>query len=123
MLAPLTGLAITTADLDLAGERIRNLDRAHQIRNSGRSRAVDTTAEWVFEYPEKSDGTRLDRETFDRILDSYYDHRGWDHETGWPTRARLEALGLSDVADALELLSETGSSEAGDTRPAPEERE
>ncbi len=63
MLAPLTGLDITTADLDRAGERIRNLDRALQIRNSGRSRAVDSTAEWVFEYPEKSDGTRLDRES------------------------------------------------------------
>ncbi len=123
MLAPLTGLDITTADLDRAGERIRNLDRALQIRNSGRSRAVDTTAEWVFEYPEKSDGTRLDREMFDRILDSYYDHRGWDRETGWPTRARLEALGLSDVADALELLSRTGSSAADGTRPGPEERE
>ena len=123
MLAPLTGLDITTADLDRAGERIRNLDRALQIRNSGRSRAVDSTAEWVFEYPEKSDGTRLDRETFDRILDSYYDHRGWDRETGWPTRARLEELGLSDVADALELLSETGSSEAVDIQPGPEERE
>ncbi len=93
MLAPLTGLDITTEDLDRAGERIRNLDRALQIRNSGRSRAVDSTAEWVFEYPEKSDGTRLDRETFDRILDSYYDHRGWDRETGWPTRARLEIAG------------------------------
>ena len=31
--------------------------------------------------------------------------------------------GCPDVADALELLSETGSSEAGDARPRPEERE
>jgi aldehyde:ferredoxin oxidoreductase len=26
---------------------------------------------------------------------------GWDEETGWPTRERLEALGLGDVAREL----------------------
>ena len=69
------------------------------VRNYDRSRAVDETAEWVFEYPEKSDGTRLDQALFDEILDSYYAHRGWDRESGRPTRERLEALGLGDVAD------------------------
>jgi aldehyde:ferredoxin oxidoreductase len=104
MLAPLTGLDITTADLDRAGERIRNLDRALHVRNYDRSRTIDETAEWVFEYPEKTDGTLLDQGLFDRILDSYYAHRGWDAATGRPTRARLEELGLGDVADELERL-------------------
>jgi aldehyde:ferredoxin oxidoreductase len=104
MLAPLTGLDITTADLDRAGERIRNLDRALQIRNSGRSRAVDQQAEWVFEYPEKSDGSRLDQALFDKILDSYYGHRGWELAGGWPTRAKLDDLGLGEVADQLDVL-------------------
>jgi aldehyde:ferredoxin oxidoreductase len=123
MLAPLTGLELSTADLDRAGERIRNLDRALQIRNSGRSRAVDATAEWVFEYPEKSDGTRLDQVLFDRILDHYYDHRGWDRDTGWPTRAKLEELGLPDAAEALDRLAEERSAEAGDAPTDPKERE
>ena len=104
MLAPLTGLDLTSADLDLAGERIRNLDRALHVRNHERSRAVDATGEWVFEYPEKSDGTKLDRELFDEILDTYYEIRGWDRTSGRPTRSKLEELGLADVADELERM-------------------
>jgi aldehyde:ferredoxin oxidoreductase len=104
MLAPLTGLDLTSADLDRAGDRIRNLDRALHIRNDDRSRAVDETTEWVFEYPEKSDGTRLDKAQFDDVLDHYYENRGWDLATGRPTREKLEQLGLKDVADELERL-------------------
>ena len=104
MLAPLTGLDIITADLDKAGERIRNLDRALHIRNYNRSRKVDTSGEWVYEYPEKTDGTKLDKAMFDKILDSYYENRGWDKKTGWPTRAKLEELELKDVADELESM-------------------
>jgi len=104
MLAPLTGLDIITADLDKAGERIRNLDRALHIRNYNRSRKVDASGEWVYEYPEKTDGTKLDKAMFDRILDSYYENRGWDKKTGWPTRAKLEELELKDVADELESM-------------------
>jgi aldehyde:ferredoxin oxidoreductase len=92
-----------------------------QIRNHGRSRAVDETAEWVFEYPEKTDGSRLDQATFDRILDAYYERRGWDTTTGWPTRAKLEDLGLADVADELERLSDTPAHDPGSRGPGREE--
>jgi aldehyde:ferredoxin oxidoreductase len=43
----------------------------------------------------------LDREQFGKLLDEYYALRGWDTTTGRPTRPRLEALGLADVADGL----------------------
>jgi len=104
MMAPLTGLDIDTEFIDKAGERIRNLDRAVHIRNYDRSREIDTTGEWIYEYPEKSDGTKLDMELFNTILDSYYMHRGWDKNTGCPTRTKLEELGLTNVADELERL-------------------
>jgi aldehyde:ferredoxin oxidoreductase len=104
MLTPLIGLNITTADLDKAGDRIRNLDRALHIRNYNRSRKIDSSGEWVFEYPEKSDGTKLDKAMFDRILDIYYENRGWDKKTGWPTRTKLEELGLKDVAEELDSM-------------------
>jgi aldehyde:ferredoxin oxidoreductase len=122
MLAPLTGIAFTSEALDRAGERIRNLDRALHIRNHGRSRAVDETAEWVFEYPEKTDGSKLDRELFDRILDAYYAIRGWDGRSGRPTRARLEELGLGDVADELERIGGLPTDDPGDPGPGHEER-
>jgi aldehyde:ferredoxin oxidoreductase len=104
MLAPLTGLDIDTEYIDRAGERIRNLDRAIHIRNYDRSREIDSTGEWFYEYPEKSDGTKLDMEMFNTILESYYAERGWDKNTGRPIRAKFEELGLKEVADKLEKL-------------------
>jgi aldehyde:ferredoxin oxidoreductase len=41
-------------------------------------------------------------------LDCYYELRGWNPENGWPTRARLEALGLGDVADGLAEVGRLG---------------
>jgi aldehyde:ferredoxin oxidoreductase len=38
------------------------------------------------------------------MVDTYLQLRGWDKTTGWPTRAKLEELGLEDVADELEKL-------------------
>ena len=88
-------------EIGKAGERIRNLDRALHVRNYNRSRKTDSTGEWYYEYPEKSDGTKLDMTMFNSILDSYYENRGWDKTTGCPTRIKLEELGLKDVADEL----------------------
>jgi aldehyde:ferredoxin oxidoreductase len=36
----------------------------------------------------------LDEEKFEKMLDEYYELRGWDVKTGLPTRAKLEELGL-----------------------------
>jgi aldehyde:ferredoxin oxidoreductase len=38
------------------------------------------------------------------MLDDYYEARGWDKETGLPTRAKLESLGLKEIADELESI-------------------
>jgi aldehyde:ferredoxin oxidoreductase len=37
----------------------------------------------------------------DIMLDEYYRARGWDVETGLPTRAKLEELELNDAAEEL----------------------
>ena len=50
----------------------------------------------------------LDRERFGPLLDSYYALSGWDVSTGWPSRAKLEELGLSDIADVLQSEKELG---------------
>lgn len=36
------------------------------------------------------------------MIDDYYAARGWDKETGIPTREKLHDLGLIDVAADLE---------------------
>ena len=102
-----TGMDIGEDEFERMAERVFNLERALQIRNWGRSRRVD---EEVIPYFERVDnwvnpyvGTNkaLDREKFAVLLDEYYKLRGWDPETGRPTRAKLEELDLADVADQL----------------------
>ena len=89
-------------DLHRAGERIWNLLRAIDVRYFNRDRAIDESTLDGFDFPGKDDGVMLDRERFLKMLDVYYAESGWDVEHGWPTRPRLEALGMADVADGLE---------------------
>jgi aldehyde:ferredoxin oxidoreductase len=111
---------VTGLDMDLdgmleAGERIRNLERAIMVRE-GRRRADDTFGDEFFDKAREDftvpgpDGafvkeTRaLDRSKFEKLKDAYYTERGWDLKTGIPTRAKLEELGLKDVANKLAAL-------------------
>jgi aldehyde:ferredoxin oxidoreductase len=36
----------------------------------------------------------LNRADYDRVLEDYYQARGWDKKTGKPTRKKLRELGL-----------------------------
>jgi aldehyde:ferredoxin oxidoreductase len=103
--AACTGHDLSERDLDRAGERIWNQLRAIDVRYFGRSRSVDESTIDGFLYPGKDDGVMLDRDKFLPLLDAYYALSGWDPATGWPTPARLAALGLPGVADALVQLT------------------
>jgi len=103
-----TGHDVTEMDLNCAGERIWNQLRAIDVRNFGRDRAVDEYTIDGFMYPGKDDGVILDREKFLTLLDKYYELSGWNLDNGYPTRERLEALGLKDVADELERIGKLG---------------
>jgi aldehyde:ferredoxin oxidoreductase len=46
-------------------------------------------------------GAVLSRDEIDRLLDEYYELRGWDKESGLPNKHKLIELGLDDVADDL----------------------
>jgi hypothetical protein len=59
----------------------------------------------------------LDRERFLPLLTKYYELSGWDATNGWPTRARLEGLGLGDVSDGLESLTKRSPGPAGIDHP------
>ena len=45
-------------------------------------------------------GERIDPEKFDKLLDEYYQLRGWDL-MGIPTASTLSALGLEDIAGEI----------------------
>jgi len=97
-----TGWDITPTELITNGERILNLCRAFNIREGARreddvlpQRLMEPLPEGLFK------GEAIPKEVLDSMLDCYYDYRGWDKETGIPTKTKLEELGLKYVADQL----------------------
>ena len=46
-------------------------------------------------------GQVLDRQKFEDMKSEFYALRGWDVPSGLPTKAKLQELGLPDVADDL----------------------
>ncbi len=105
---PLTGLQMSEEEFNRAFERIFTLERAILVRNNGRSRQDDESIIPYLERPELwtnpflGEPQRLDRKKFLRLMDEYYQLRGWDKNTARPLRAKFEELGLKDVADDLE---------------------
>ncbi|MFO7917959.1 MAG: aldehyde ferredoxin oxidoreductase N-terminal domain-containing protein [Anaerolineae bacterium] len=113
MYRPCTGIPLSIAEMERPiAERIFNLERCLDIRNYGRSRTIDEEVITHYQWSEKTDGTHIseDAEEFRQLLERYYALRGWDEETGWPTRERLEALDLEDVAQEMARLNELSSS-------------
>jgi aldehyde:ferredoxin oxidoreductase len=106
----LTGLQISPHELKGHGEAIWNLDRMINARE-GFGREDDQFPEaWVknTEMPVKlrqgdsylSDwfGRRLNKKDLKQILSDYYDERGWDIETGIPTKKTLMKLELEEYS-------------------------
>ncbi|MGD8463719.1 MAG: aldehyde ferredoxin oxidoreductase family protein [Anaerolineae bacterium] len=90
-----TGSDYTTDTLLQAAERVYTAERLF-LTKAGISRADDTLTPRMMEpMPEGP----IKGETFelDRLLDDYYDERGWD-ANGIPTRERLEELGIAHFA-------------------------
>jgi aldehyde:ferredoxin oxidoreductase len=81
-------------------ERLRNIERLFDVRQ-GLTRKNDTLPKKFFEKPlskGKYEGAVIDKDQFEGMKDEYYLLRGWDKQTGAPTKEKIEALGLSDVA-------------------------
>lgn len=47
------------------------------------------------------DNQAIDRSIFEQAKDEFYELRGFDPETGWPTRETLNRLDLADIADKM----------------------
>lgn len=97
----------TTAEMLLAfGKRIRNLERAFDVRE-GCTRDDDTLPDRFLDNPMpdgKFKGLKLKRDTLEKMKDEYYRQRGWDIATGIPTRETLVQVGLKEVAEDLDKL-------------------
>jgi aldehyde:ferredoxin oxidoreductase len=108
--------AVTGVDMDVdklweAADSIMTLRRAVMVLREGRRRDDDTLAKYWFERVgggAESLAGPLDRTQFEALKDRYYTLRGWDVKNGWPTRARLESLGMKPVADKLASSGKLG---------------
>ena len=106
LLSTVTGLEVDKAQLWEAGERICNLRRAIMVLREDRHRDDDTVNDTLFREIGPIAIERLpaplERGRWEAVKDRYYELRGWDVETGVPTRGKLEALDMRAVADKLE---------------------
>ena len=85
------------------GARILNVERAFNMRE-GFSRKDDYLPTRFLTEPLETGPAKGHVFEMDQLLDEYYEARGWDKETGYPTRSTLESLGLAPVADELATL-------------------
>jgi aldehyde:ferredoxin oxidoreductase len=102
MVKVVTGMDMSVADLFIIGERVYNLQRAFNVRE-GLDRKADSLPARVFEDPipkGASKGSRIKRSEFERMLDDYYQARGWSWN-GVPTKVKMISLDLFDVAEEV----------------------
>jgi aldehyde:ferredoxin oxidoreductase len=98
-----TGISITPAELRQSGERIWNLQRAFNERE-GADRKADMPP-WRTLHEPITIGDKeyapVTEDKANRLLDEYYEERGWNVKEGRLTKEKLDELGLSDVASDL----------------------
>ncbi|MFC1868167.1 aldehyde ferredoxin oxidoreductase family protein [Thermodesulfobacteriota bacterium] len=104
LMEAVTGLTYTPEEIEKVGERINNLARLFNVRE-GFSRKDDTLPERLTKPLESgaSKGHLISADDLKEMLDEYYTVRGWDLNTGVPTRKKLEELGLGSEAGQLGL--------------------
>jgi aldehyde:ferredoxin oxidoreductase len=98
-----TGWDATIDELIEAGERRIHLLRAFNARE-GIGKAADVLPKKLFQPlggKGPTAGVALTTEEFEHARDTYYQLAGFDPTTGYPTRAKLAALGLDWLADKV----------------------
>lgn len=105
-----TGIEISARELKKAGERAWNVIRAANVREGFTRKDDKFPARWFEPMKDKDKEIRLmdycetkflTPEDMEGFLDDYYDERGWEVETGVPTKEKLVELGLEHVVEDL----------------------
>ncbi len=100
-LTAVTGRDWAIGELLTIGERIENLRQAFNLREGVNSRKWRIPGRIVGRPPLTEGplaGLTVDIE---RLVEDYFEAMDWDLTTGQPSRARLEHLGLGDIAEDL----------------------
>jgi aldehyde:ferredoxin oxidoreductase len=100
VLEAITGVHRTWEDIEAVGNRIWNLTRMYWIREiEGFDRSWDLPAPRFYEEAPKTGATKgqITRyEDVQKLLDMYYEQRGWDN-LGIPTPATLDKLNITSI--------------------------
>ena len=89
------GLEFTRKELEEIGERVVNLNRLFNARR-GITRKDDSLPRRLTHEKAPVGPSAGEVVELDIMLDDYYRERGWDLETGLPTKETLERLGLTE---------------------------
>ena len=104
MLEAATGLKWSVEEMQDMAVRSKLTFRAILMRNFGRNRAIEANEAYKgLRFPD-SMGLTTGWDEWNDLVDLYYEERGWDKETGWPTREIWEKYGLKDIADEMQTL-------------------
>lgn len=96
-----TGLELSPKEIWDVAERCYNIERLFNLREGLKRddlKKGDTLNHRYFDEPCRRGapdviGAHIDREKFNKMIDEYYEHHGWD-EKGVPTKKTLKRLGL-----------------------------
>ena len=94
LLAVATGVDYTEENVELAGERVYNLERLFNLR-AGLTAADDTLPKRILEEPLLKGEAEGQVARLDVLLPEYYQLRGWD-KNGVPIPEKLDQLGLTE---------------------------
>ncbi len=98
-----TGFDITPEDLRKSAERSWNLLKILNVKEGFSRKDDNFPKEWFkplkfgtneLKFQDFFGGVEISSEIASQLLDDYYDERGWDKETGQPTKRKMEELGL-----------------------------
>jgi aldehyde:ferredoxin oxidoreductase len=100
--AAATGFDLSGDELLRIASRVVNVERAHNSR-LGLTAADDILPPRFTEDP-MPDGPAKGKvyDILEPLKEAWYIGEGWDPKTGIPTRAKLQELGIGDIADDLE---------------------
>lgn len=105
-----TGVDMNEETMWTAANRLYTVEKAFLVREGLRRKDDALAGKWgnepVPDGPCK--GERIDPEKFSKLLDEYYQLRGWDEE-GIPTSVTLSALGLENIDPEMQQARLTGT--------------
>jgi aldehyde:ferredoxin oxidoreductase len=104
LLSAVTGETVEPQELLRVGERIWTAERLFNLA-AGYTRADDSLPRRLTDEPVAAGPAAGEVVDLQPMLDEYYVSRGWDRE-GRPSRRKLAALGLDEVAARLGLLED-----------------